>query len=236
MTVTRKLLEGDHPVLVYAPDQTHPPSRIVVYIHGYAIDRAEPPEHTTPYVDFADREHHLGPQFFHAVDNQTLVIIPESPKSKADFVRWTDSQSLLDHVKHLDATIDTGALDTPIAMIGHSGAYRTMFYWRKDARVDEMHLIDALYAYTDDFQEWLEATRGRKLTLVVGPAGPPRINSERLVARTKVKARVREPLDLSPELGLGEIETPLLYWRTNMAHMDLVKSGKIIPQLLRRAA
>lgn len=230
----RHLIQGDHPVLLYTPPGVI--SRVVVYIHGYAIDRPTPPPAADPYCVYAERVHSLESQFSHAVENGWLVLIPESPKQKRDMVKWMSGTRLLDFVEKSMPELEI-IESVPISVIGHSAAYRTLYHWLSDPSVTDIHLIDALYAYTDEFSRWINnATPGlnRKLSLVVGPQGPPRQNSERLIARSSVKARVREPLVLDPDLALSDLEAPLFFWRTNLSHMELVKSGKIIPQLIRR--
>lgn len=232
--VERHLIEGDHPVLLYTPPAEI--SRVVVYIHGYAIDRLFPLHPDDPYVVFAEQEHHLGPQFLHAAENGCLILIPESPKRKSDLVKWMSGNRLLDFVEKSMPELKIPE-EVSISAIGHSAAYRTLYHWLGDLSITDIHLIDALYAYTDEFSRWInDVTPGldRKLSLVVGPQGPPRQNGERLIARSSVKARVRESMAPNPDLGLSDLEAPLFFWRTNLPHMELVKSGTIIPQLLRR--
>src|SRR5207244_3849227 len=78
----------------------------------------------------------------------------QTPDGKRQDVFWKDLGELLEAVRRL-ARLRTP--DGPLVILGHSGAYRTLAEWIKYPRVDEMILLDALYANEDDFRAWIES-------------------------------------------------------------------------------
>jgi hypothetical protein len=147
---------GDHarletprgPVHVWTPRGYDPETAItIVYVHGYQID-----------VDEAWWAHGLPEQFGHASIN-AMFIACEAPQDKYEDVRWTSLSGLLDAVEAAGHALPKGR----VTAIGHSGAYRTLEHWVRDARLDTLVLLDAGYGYLWWVRKWLLGKPQRRL-------------------------------------------------------------------------
>lgn len=165
----------------------------VLYVHGYYNN-----------VDEAWEDHHLAEQF-QASGVQAIFIAPEAPTGSSDSIKWPALPALLAEV-----TRQTGiALATPYQVIGHSGAYRTILRWLSTPGIQNITLLDALYAGVSDFANWA-AVAGRKLVTLSTPSGGTLANSKAIANRPGVQ-----------------------FVTSNTPHMALVTSGQFIPSYLR---
>lgn len=166
----------------------------VVYVHGYYTN-----------VDEAFDGHRLAAQF-KASGAPAVFVVPEAPIGNADSVKWPDLPALLAEVSH-----QTGiALSAPIQVIGHSGAYRTIAKWLDTPGLQNITLLDALYANVADFARWA-AGPGRKLVTLSTPSGGTLANSKSIAKMPGVE-----------------------FVQSAVAHMTLVTSGNFIPNYLQK--
>jgi hypothetical protein len=150
------IMIGDHarletprgPVHVWTPQGYSAETAItVVYVHGYSID-----------VDEAWWGHGLPEQFGHASIN-AMFIACEAPQNKFQDVHWKSLSSLLDAVGASGRALPRGR----VAVIGHSGAYRTLQAWARDPRLDTMVLLDAGYGPLWWVRSWILGKPDRRL-------------------------------------------------------------------------
>lgn len=136
------------PVHVWTPRGYAPETAMtIVYVHGYGID-----------VDEAWWAHGLPEQFGHASIN-ALFVACEAPQEPGEDVHWTSLSQLLDAVEASGVPRPQGR----VAAIGHSGAYRTLEHWVKDARLDTLVLLDAGYGHLWWVRQWILGKQSRRL-------------------------------------------------------------------------
>jgi hypothetical protein len=206
----------DHgPVHVWRPGGYHAQSAgVVVYVHGYYTD-----------VDGAWREHRLAHQFRESGQN-ALFIVPEAPAANEEPVKWENVGELLQAVRQKTRErVPGGAL----AVVGHSGAVRTLIKWLDSPRLSYLVLLDALYGSTEEIRAWVEGARGRLVVIAQDTLD----KAEPFIRTLKYAAkRVTIPdgyMDFTPR----ERRARVLYLRSQYGHMELVTDGKVIPLLLR---
>jgi hypothetical protein len=191
---------------------------ILVYVHGYYTD-----------VDRAFEEHHLAEQFAKSRQN-ALFIACEAPDGKKQDVFWKDLGELLDTVR-----TKTGLRtpDGPLVILGHSGAYRTLAEWLAYRRIDEMILLDALYANEEDFRAWIESMprHGSRKLVIVSIETTKR--SDAFVDKQRFAAKAEKVPDRLFELTRGKRNAQVVYLKSQYDHMALVTGDKAIPLLLR---
>lgn len=198
----------------YAPDS----AGIVVYVHGYFTG-----------VDQAWSEHDLAEQFAQSRQN-ALFMVPEAPSAKADEVRFKDLRVLLATVGRM-ARIRIP--DGPLVVVGHSGAYRTIAEWLSFKRIDQIILIDALYAHESDFRAWIDTGRRHAAKKLVIVSIETIERSDAFVRDRPLATRSdRIPVRLF-ELSRGKRNAQLIYLKSQFDHMALVTARKTIPLLLR---
>lgn len=191
---------------------------IVVYVHGYFTD-----------VDKAWTEHALAEQFAASRQN-ALFIVPEAPSGKAQDVFWKDLGALLDAVeKNAHVTRPDG----PLIILGHSGAYRTLFEWLPFHRVDQMILLDALYAYEEEFKAFVASDRGHAANKLVIVTKETSRHRDTLLASLPLAARVPEIPSSIFRISRDARNHQVIELTSQYEHMDLVTSKVVIPMLLR---
>jgi hypothetical protein len=209
------------PVHVWQPRGYDPATAgTVIYLHGYYTN-----------VDGAWVQHALAEQFA-ASKRNALFIVPEAPSGSGEEVAWPVLGDLLKEVERRLAGIK---VRSPIVVAGHSGAWRTMGGWTDDKRVEVFLMLDALYGGDDKFQAFVARHPGTgqpRLTLVsrdtasrVGPFLEP---------LPEVKRRTRLPetyRDLTP----AERTVPVLEIHSDLGHMEIIATGKVLPVLLQRS-
>ncbi len=214
-------LETAHgPVHVWRPAGYHPDgAATVIYVHGYYTD-----------VDTAWKNHQLPEQFALSAINAVFIAC-EAPRGSRGAVSWTSVGELLATVAH-DAAIPrpTG----PVIAAGHSGAFRTLIPWLDEPWLDQVVLVDALYAEIAPFRAWLDAAPRHRLIDV----GQDTVRWGDELARDLVAAG--EPvvyLERFPEeerLWPTAARTArVLAIRSQYFHMPLVTGGTALPMLLR---
>jgi hypothetical protein len=215
-----RLTTAHGPVHVWVPAGYHADgAATVVYVHGYYTD-----------VDTAWKNHQLAEQFALSGLN-ALFIACEAPRGSRSPVSWTSLGELLGTVAH-DAAIP--APMGPVIAVGHSGAFRTLIPWLDEPWLDQVVLVDALYAELEPFRSWVEASPGHRLidvgqdtvrwgdelTRELAAAGTPVVYLERFPEEERLwpdEARAARVLAI----------------RSQYFHMPLVTGGIALPMLLR---
>jgi hypothetical protein len=216
-----RLLTDKGPVHVWQPRGYDPSTAgTVVYVHGYYTN-----------VDGAWVQHALAEQFAASKQN-ALFIVPEAPSGGNDEVSWP---ALADLLQEVERQLDGIKARPPIVITGHSGAWRTLSGWTEDPRVECIVLLDGLYGGEDKFQAWLGRHPGTdepRLTLV------SRDTASRVAPFVEglsgVKRRASLP-ETYRDLTAAERTAPVLEIQSELGHMEIITSGKVLPVLLHRS-
>lgn len=216
------------PVHVWRPRGYDPATAgTVIYVHGYYTN-----------VDGAWVQHALAEQFAASKLN-ALFIVPEAPSGGNEEVFWPVLSELLKEVERQLAGIKARG---PIVAVGHSGAWRTLGSWAQDqdqdkngVKVDDFILLDALYGMDDKFQAWLgrqPSSEEPRMTLVTKDTANRVAPFLEKVPAAKRRASLPEAYrDLTP----AERKVPVLEIASDLGHMEIVTSGKVLPVLLHRS-
>jgi hypothetical protein len=212
------------PVHVWQPRGYDPATAgTVIYVHGYFTN-----------VDGAWIQHALAEQFAASKTN-ALFIVPEAPSGSNEEVFWPVLADLLKEVERQLAGVKTRG---PIIAAGHSGAWRTLGGWTQDnddKKVDVFLLLDAIYGMDDKFQAWLARQPGGdepRMTLVSMDTANRVAPFLEKVPAAKRRATLPETYrDLTP----AERNAPVLEIASDLGHMEIVTTGKVLPVLLHRS-
>ncbi|HMG22454.1 MAG TPA: hypothetical protein VK607_14075 [Kofleriaceae bacterium] len=199
------------------PDYDRETAGTVIYVHGYYTD-----------ADGAWREHDLARQFKASRQN-AMFIVPDAPAGNEDEVRWPALKDLRRAVTRANLHLPDG----PVVVIGHSGAFRTVMQWVDHRLVDQIILLDALYAGESAFDEFIASgKRADDHKLIVVAASTAEESSSFARRYRFAVARERMPSAVGG-FSRRERGAKLLYIRSQFEHMAIVTSGKVIPMLLR---
>jgi hypothetical protein len=189
----------------------------VVYVHGYWTD-----------ADGAWKDQGLAKQFKTSHQN-ALFIVPDAPSSNEDSVKWPSLKDLRRAISRANIKLPDG----PVIVMGHSGAFRTIMDWVDHKLVQQIILLDAMYAGQSAFDDFIaEGKRADQHKLVVVGAGTAE-SSEAFMKKYKF-AVAREKMPASyGDFTRREKRAKLLYIRSQYEHNAIVTSGKVIPVLLR---
>ncbi len=189
----------------------------VIYVHGYWTD-----------ADGAWKDHQLARQFRMSRQN-ALFIVPDAPSANEDTVKWPALTDLRKAVSRANIKMPDG----PIVVMGHSGAFRTVMQWVDHKLVDQIILLDAMYAGEHQFDEFIKSGKraDEHKMIVVGAAVA---QASIAFAKQYKFAVAREGFpDTLGAFTKGERRAKLLYIRSQYDHMAIVTSRKVIPLLLR---
>lgn len=174
---------------------------VVVYVHGYWDD-----------VNSAFAEHRLAEQFA-ASGVPALFVVVSAPSGPRQPVRVRDLDGLL---AELQERAGLPLLAGQVLIVGHSGAYRTIWPWLASARTREIVLLDAFYGATEPLERWLWRRGGERL---------------RIVSRS-TQARA--------EAWLGALTPPLRPWvqheLAGCSHQAIVTGGVWLERVLRESS
>jgi hypothetical protein len=199
------------------PDYDRETAGTVIYVHGYYTD-----------ADGAWREHELARQF-KASHQNAMFIVPDAPAGNEDEVQWPALKDLRRAVTRANIHLPDG----PVIVIGHSGAFRTVMQWVDHRLVDQIILLDALYAGEAAFDEYIASGKRADDHKLIVVAASTAEESSSFARRYKFAvARERMPSSLG-DFTRRERGAKLLYIRSQFEHMAIVTSGKVIPVLLR---
>jgi len=201
----------------FPPDYVRETAGTVIYVHGYYTD-----------ADGAWREHELAKQF-KASHQNAIFIVPDAPSGNEDDVKWPALKDLRKAVTRANIHLPDG----PVVVIGHSGAFRTVMQWVDHRLVDQIILLDALYAGESAFDAFIASGKRADDHKLIVVAASTAEESASFARRYKFAvARERMPATAG-ELSRRERGAKLLYIRSQFEHMAIVTSGRVIPTLLR---
>lgn len=198
------------------PDYNRETAGTVVYVHGYYTD-----------ADRAWREYELARQF-KASHQNALFIVPDAPSGNEDDVKWPALKDLRKAVTRANIHLPDG----PVVVMGHSGAFRTVMQWVDHRLVDQIILLDALYAGESAFDAFIASGKRADNHKLIVVASNTAEESASFARRYKF-AVAREKVPATGGFTRRERGAKLLYIRSQFEHMAIVTSGKVIPTLLR---
>jgi hypothetical protein len=188
----------------------------VIYVHGYYVD-----------VDTAWREYNLARQF-RASHQNAMFIVPEAPSGNDDSVNWPALKDLRRAVARANITLPDG----PVIVMGHSGAFRTIMQWVDHRLIEQIILLDAMYAGESAFDEYIgTGKRADQHKLIVVGASTAQESASFAHKYKFAVAREKMPTSVSG-FTRHQKNARLLYIRSQFDHMSIVTSGKVIPTLL----
>lgn len=189
----------------------------VIYVHGYYTD-----------ADGAWRSHDLARQFKASRQN-ALFIVPDAPSGNEQDVQWPALKDLRRAVTRANIRLPDG----PVVVMGHSGAFRTVMQWVDHRLVDQIILLDALYAGEKAFDEFIASGKRADDHKLIVVAASTAEESASFAKRYKFAvARERMPGAVG-DFSRRERNAKLLYIHSQFEHMAIVTSGRVIPVLLR---
>jgi len=189
----------------------------VVYVHGYWTD-----------ADGAWKNYELARQFRMSKQN-AMFIVPDAPSSNDESVQWP----ALTDLRRAIARGNIKLPDGPTIVMGHSGAFRTVMQWVDHRAVDQIILLDAMYAGERAFDDFIKSGKRADDHKLIVVAASTEQGSRAFVNKYKFAvAREKMPSDVG---GFSKRErgAKLLYIRSQYEHMSIVTSKKVIPVLLR---
>jgi hypothetical protein len=187
----------------------------IVYVHGY-YDTAD-----TAYTG-----HRLPEQFAMSALN-AMFIVPEAPHHQRVPVSYPNLGEVIQLAE--DATGQHRGMALT-AVVGHSGAFRTIHRWLDEPLLDHLVMIDAMYANEDTIATWLRASPQHRLITVGEDTLPWNEQLARDFPETVIVDRVPPAYDLWPT----EATTArIVYVRAQYRHMPLVTDGIVLPSVLR---
>jgi len=189
----------------------------VVYVHGYWTD-----------ADGAWKNHELARQF-RASKQNAMFIVPDAPSSNDEAVQWPALTDLRRAVTRANIKLPGG----PIIVMGHSGAFRTVMQWVDHRHVDQIILLDAMYAGERAFDDFIKTGKRADEHKLIVVAASTEQGSRAFAGKYKFAvAREKVPADVGG-FSKRERSAKLLYIRSQYEHMSIVTSKKVIPVLLR---
>lgn len=204
-------------VHVWVPaDYNRETAGTVIYVHGYWTN-----------ADGAWRDHELARQF-KASHQNAMFIVPDAPASNDDSVNWPALKDLRRAVTRSNLHLPDG----PVIVMGHSGAFRTIMQWVDHRLVEQIILLDAMYAGEAAFDEYIgNGKRADEHKLIVVGASTAQESAAFIKKYKFAVAREKMP-DSASGFSRREKGAKLLYIRSQYEHMAIVTSGKVIPTLL----
>ena len=188
----------------------------VIYVHGYYTD-----------ADGAWRDHELARQFRRSHQN-AMFIVPDAPAGNDDSVNWPALKDL----RHAVARAHIHLPDGPVVVMGHSGAFRTVMQWVDHRLVEQIILLDAMYAGESAFDEFIgSGKRADEHKLIVVGASTAQ-ESASFAKKYKFAVSREKMPDAFSGFSRHEKNAQLLYIHSQYEHMQIVTSGKVIPLLL----
>ena len=210
-------IDGPHgPIHVWIPPSYHAETgATIVYLHGYYDD-----------ADSAWTGHHLPEQFaMSALD--AMFIVPEAPSGARTPVNYPSLAELLRIVEDKTGVARGMALT---AVIGHSGAFRTIEKWLDEPEVDQLVMIDAMYGDEDQIEAWYHASPRHRLITV----GEDTLQWNEQLARDLPDLLVLDRVPPTWDTWPPEARSArAVYVRAQYSHMPLVMDGVVLPALLR---
>jgi len=189
----------------------------VVYVHGYWTD-----------ADGAWRDYELARQF-RASKQNAMFVVPDAPSSNEESVHWPALSDLRKAVSRANIKIPDG----PVVVMGHSGAFRTVMQWVDNRVVDQIILLDAMYAGESAFDEFIKSGKRADDHKLIVVAASTAQESKSFANKYKFAVAREKMPDSVGGFSKRERGAKLLYIRSQYEHMQIVTGKKVIPMLLR---
>ena len=189
----------------------------VVYVHGYWTD-----------ADGAWRDYELARQF-RASRQNAMFVVPDAPSNNEESVHWPALSDLRKAVSRANIKIPDG----PVVVMGHSGAFRTVMQWVDNRVVDQIILLDALYAGESAFDDFIKSGKRADDHKLIVVAASTAQESKSFANKYKFAVAREKMPDSVGGFSKRERGAKLLYSRSQYEHMQIVTSKKVIPMLLR---
>lgn len=187
----------------------------IVYLHGYYDS-----------VDAAWTGHMLPEQFALSALN-AIFIAPDAPVAPKTPLNYPDLGEVLRLVEDRTGVPRGQALT---AVVGHSGAFRTIDHWLDEPLVDQLVMIDAMYADGEQIESWYRASPRHRVIVVAEDTLMWTEDFARDIPDTLILDRIPTTYGEWP----AEAKTARsVYVRAQYMHMPLVTEGNTIPQVLR---
>jgi hypothetical protein len=187
----------------------------ILYVHGYYDD-----------ADTAYAGHRLAEQFALSALN-AMFIVPEAPQMTKVAVNYPNLSEVLRLVEDKTGLSRGMALT---AVVGHSGAHRTIQSWLDEPLLDQVVLIDGMYGTEDAMAAWLRASKRHRLITI----GEDTLTWNENLLREFPDAVVITPVPPTFDTWPSEAKTAqLVYVRAQYFHMPLVTEGIVVPAVLR---
>lgn len=187
----------------------------VLYVHGY-WDSA----------DTAWTSHQLPEQFALSALN-AMFVVPEAPIQQRTPINYPELGEVLRIAEDATGVMRGAALT---AVVGHSGAFRTIQAWLDEPLVDQIVLVDAMYGEENIFVAWLAGSPRRRLV---------NVGWDTLLGTESTSSKIPETVTIDrfpPTYDAWPLEARRarsLYIRSQYQHMPLVTDGIALPFLLR---
>ena len=210
-------IDGPHgPIHVWIPPSYHADTgATIIYLHGYYDD-----------ADSAWTGHHLPEQFAMSALN-AMFIVPEAPVGARPPVNYPSLSELLRVVE--DKTGFTRGMALT-AVVGHSGAFRTIDDWLDEPLVDQLVMIDSMYANEEQIEAWFRSSPRHRLVTV----GEDTLQWNEQLAHDLSDVLVLDRVPPTYDTWPPEAKTArVVYVRAQYAHMPLVMDGIVLPSVLR---
>jgi hypothetical protein len=157
-----------------------------------------------------------------------MFIVPEAPSGNEDSVKWPALKDLRRAVARANIKLPDG----PVIVMGHSGAFRTIMQWVDHRLIEQIILLDAMYAGESAFDQYIgTGKRADQHKLIVVGASTAQESASFAHKYKFAVAREKMPTSVSG-FTRHERNARLLYVRAQYDHMAIVTSGKVIPTLL----
>ena len=204
------------PVHVWIPPGYRPETgATIIYLHGYYDD-----------ADSAWIGHQLPQQFAMSAAN-ALFVVPEAPSGSRQPINYPDLGELLRLVEEKAGVLRGHALT---AVVGHSGAFRTIDNWLNEPLLDQLVLVDSLYADHEVIETWWRASPRHRVITV----GEDTILWNEELVRNVPEALILDRFPPTYDTWPAEAKTArLVYIRAQYMHMPLVMEGNVLPALIR---
>lgn len=187
----------------------------IIYLHGYYDD-----------ADSSYIGHRLPEQFAMSALN-AMFIVPETPAGAKTPINYPSLSELLRIVEDKTGVSRGMALT---AVVGHSGAFRTIDAWLDEPLIDQLVMIDSMYANEEQIEAWYRASPRHRLITVGEDTLQWNEQLVRDISDVLVLDRFPPTYDTWPaEAKLAR----LVYIRAQYWHMPLVTDGIVLPSVLR---
>jgi hypothetical protein len=204
------------PIHVWIPPSYHADTgATIIYLHGYYDD-----------ADSAYIGHHLPEQFAMSALN-AMFIVPEAPSGNKPPINYPNLSELLRIVEDKTGVSRGMALT---AVVGHSGAFRTIDAWLDEPLIDTLVMVDSMYANEEMIEAWYRASPRHRLITV----GEDTLQWNEQFLRDIPDMLVLDRVPPTYETWPAEARiSRAVYVRAQFMHMPLVTDGLVLPSLLR---